>query len=120
MAKYVDLKTPEEVIPQLKEMLSIAKSTGKIKKGVNETTKAIERKTAHFVVIAEDVTPEEVVVHIPMLCKENGIPYAFMPTRKELGEALGIPVPTSSAAIESAGDAAEKMQDILKKIPKSK
>ena len=58
---YVDLEIPEELVPQIVEMLSVAKDGGKIKKGVNETTKSIERKTAQFVVVAGDVTPEEVV-----------------------------------------------------------
>ncbi len=115
---YVDLETPEELVPQIIEMLSIAKDGGKIKKGVNETTKSIERKTAQLVVVAGDVSPEEVVVHLPMLCKENGIPYAFLATKKELGGAIGLEVGTSAVAVENAGGAAEKLQDIIKKLPK--
>ncbi len=115
---YVDLETPEELIPQIMEMLSVAKDGGKIKKGVNETTKSIERKSAQLVVIAADVTPEEVVVHIPMLCKENNIPYAFLPTKKDLGQAVGVDVGTSSVAVENPGAATEKLQGIIKKLPK--
>jgi large subunit ribosomal protein L7Ae len=119
MMGYIDLETPKELLPQITEMLSVAKDSGKIKKGINETTKAVERKTAKFVILAGDVTPEEIVVHIPMLCKENGIPYAFLPTKKELGIVIGLPVGTSSVAVENAGAAAEKLQDILKKMPKA-
>jgi len=115
---YVDLEIPADLVPQIVEMLSVAKDSGKVKKGVNETTKAIERKSAQFVVVAGDVTPEEVVVHIPMLCKENGIPYSFLPTKKDLGHAVGIEVGTSAVAVENAGGAAEKLQDIIKKLPK--
>lgn len=115
---YVDIETPKELVPQIVEMLSVAKESGKIKKGINEATKAIERKTAQFVVVAADVTPEEIVIHLPMLCKENGIPYAFVPTKKELGGAVGIAVGTSAVAVENAGGAAEKLQDIVKRLPK--
>jgi large subunit ribosomal protein L7Ae len=115
---YVDLEIPDELKSQIMEMLSVAKDGGKIKKGVNETTKAIERKSAQLVVVAGDVTPEEVVVHLPMLCKENSIPYAFLPTKKDLGQSVGIEVGTSSVAVENAGPAAEKLQDIIKKLPK--
>ena len=115
---YVDVEIPEELVPQIIEMLSVAKDGGKLKKGVNETTKAIERKSAQFVVVAGDVTPEEVVVHIPMLCKEHSIPYAFVPTKKDLGVAVGIEVGTSAVAVENAGSATEKLQDIIKKLPK--
>lgn len=116
---YIDVEVPEELVPQIKEMLSVAKDGGKVKKGVNETTKSIERKAAQFVVLAADVTPEEVVVHIPILCKEHSVPYAFLPTKKDLGVAVGIEVGTSAVAVENAGSAAEKLQDIIKKMPKA-
>jgi large subunit ribosomal protein L7Ae len=115
---YIDVQVPAELVPQIIEMLSVAKDGGKIKKGVNETTKSIERKTAQFVVVAGDVTPEEVVIHIPMLCKENNIPYAFVPSKKDLGGAIGIQVGTSAVAVENAGGASEKLADIIKKLPK--
>jgi len=115
---YVDLEIPEELVPQIIEMLSVAKDGGKIKKGVNETTKSVERKTAQFVVVAGDVSPEEVVIHIPMICKEKEVPYAFVPTKKDLGTAIGLEVGTSAIAVENAGPATEKLQDILKKLPK--
>lgn len=117
---YVDIEIPEELVPQIMEMLSVAKDGGKIKKGVNETTKSIERRSAQLVVVAGDVSPEEVVIHIPMLCKENKIPYAFLPTKKDLGQSVGIEVGTSSVAVEDAGPATEKLQGILKKLPKGK
>lgn len=115
---YVDFETPKELVPQIVEMLSVAKESGKVKKGINEATKSIERKTAQFVIIAGDVTPEEIVVHLPILCKEKGVPYAFVPTKKELGGSVGIKVGTSAVAVENAGGAAEKLQDIIKRLPK--
>ncbi len=118
MAKYVDIEMPKELVPQVLEMLSVAKESGKVKKGINETTKAIERKTAQLVVIAEDVSPEEIVVHLPLICREKGVPYAFIPAKADLGKAIGLGVPTASVAVENAGGATEKLQDILKKLPK--
>ena len=118
MPSYVKYETPKDLVPQVLEMLSVAKDSGKLKKGVNETTKAIERKTAQLVIIAEDVTPEEIVIHLPILCEEKGIAYAYVPTKKELGGSIGIEVGTSSIAVENAGGATEKLQDIVKKLPK--
>ena len=119
MPSYVDIQMPKELVPQVLEMLSVAKESGKVKKGINETTKAIERKTAQLVVVAEDVTPEEIVVHLPIICKEKGIPYCFVPGKVDLGKSIGLSVPTASVAVENAGGATEKLQDILKKLPKA-
>lgn len=118
MPSYIKFETPKELVPQILEMLSVAKDNGKVKKGVNETTKAIERRTAQFVVIAEDVQPEEIVVHIPMLCEEKGIAFAYVPTKKDLGGSVGIAVGTSCVAVENAGGASETLQGIIKKMPK--
>ena len=120
MAGYIDIEMPKDLVPQVLEMLSIAKEGGKVKKGINETTKSVERKTAQLVVVAEDVSPEEIVIHIPMICKEKGIPYAFVPTKVDLGKSIGLTVGTAAVAVENAGGATEKLQDIIKKLPKAK
>ncbi|NYZ60854.1 50S ribosomal protein L7ae [Candidatus Micrarchaeota archaeon] len=118
MPSYVKFETPKEVVDGVIEALSVAKDSGRIRKGINETTKSIERKAAKLVVIASDVEPEEIVIHIPMLCEEKGIPYVYVPTKVELGKAVGIPVPTSSVAVEDAGGANEILNNVLKRLPK--
>ncbi|MBI2045242.1 50S ribosomal protein L7ae [Candidatus Pacearchaeota archaeon] len=82
-----------------------ARKTGKIEKGTNEVTKAIERGTAKFVVYAADVEPKEVVQHIPLLCKEKGIRCREVDNKQKLGIAAGLPVASSSVAVINAGDA---------------
>jgi len=86
-------------------LIQIAAKTGRIEKGTNEVTKAIERGTAKFVVYAADVDPKEIVQHIPILCKEKNIPYQEVESKQKLGIAINISVPTSSVAVIDAGDA---------------
>jgi len=82
-----------------------AKKTGKVEKGTNEVTKAIERGTAKFVAYAGDVEPKEIVAHIPVLCKEKKIKCVEVDSKQKLGIAVGLPVATSSVAVIEAGDA---------------
>jgi len=82
-----------------------AKVSGKIEKGTNEVTKAIERGTAKFVVYASDVDPKEIVAHIAPLCKEKGIKFAEVDSKQKLGIAVGIPIAASCVAVISEGDA---------------
>lgn len=84
-----------------------AKKTGKVDKGSNEVTKAIERGVAKLVVYAADVSPKEIVAHIPLICAEKGIPCHEVDSKQKLGAAIGIPVPTSAVAVIEAGDAAD-------------
>lgn len=81
------------------------KASGKIEKGTNEVTKAIERETAKFVVYAADVDPKEIIAHIPILCKEKGVPCLEVESKEKLGVAVGIPVSASSVAVIEVGDA---------------
>ncbi len=97
------------------EVVELARETGKIRKGVNETTKSIERGEAKLVIIAEDVQPAEILMHIPPLCDEKKIPYLKVPSKSELGRAAGIDVSTSSVAIIEPGEAQKKLDDLLKK-----
>ena len=117
MAKF---EVPKEVADQTYEAVEIATNTGKIRRGVNEVTKAIEREKAQLVIIAGDVSPEEIVMHLPILCDEKKITYTYVPTKKELGGASGIPVGTSAIAITELGDAKELVEGIKKKVAELK
>lgn len=94
------------------EAIEVAKQSGKLKKGTNEVTKAIEKGQAKLVVVAQDVSPKEITMHIPMLCKEKKIPCVEVPSREELGAAAGLPLPTVAVAITDGGDA----KDLLKEF----
>ncbi len=89
-----------------------ARRTGKVEKGTNEVTKAIERSTAKLVVYATDVEPKEIVQHIPLLCKEKNILCKEVDSKQKLGIAVGIPVPASSVAIINLGDAEKDIEGL--------
>ena len=72
------------------EAVELAKKTGKLKKGVNEVTKAIEKGIAKLVVYANDVNPQEVIMHLKPLCEEKEIPCVVVSSREELGAAAGL------------------------------
>lgn len=82
-----------------------ARKTGKVEKGTNEVTKAIERGTAKLVVFAADVSPKEIVEHLAHLCKEKKIPCREVDSKQKLGIAVGLPVSASSVAVINSGDA---------------
>ncbi len=113
---YVLFEVPEDLAEKAYEAVRKARETGKIKKGVNETTKAVERGQAKLVIIAEDVDPPEIVMHLPLLCDEKKIPFVYVPSKKRLGEAAGIDVAASSAAIIEPGEAAPLVNEIIERV----
>ena len=96
------------------EAIEVAKKTGKLKKGVNEVTKVVERGQAKLVIIAKDVNPPEIIMHLPVLCKEKQIPIVLVSSKEELGAAAGLSVQTSSVAIIKEGDAKDLIKDLTK------
>jgi large subunit ribosomal protein L7Ae len=102
------------------KIVETARKTGKIDKGTNEVTKAIERGTAKLVVAADDVQPKEIIQHIPVLCEERGIPFASVDSRKKLGLAAGISVATASVAVVEEGDAKNEIAELHKEKSKAK
>ena len=119
-AYYVKFQVPTDLVSPIYEAIRVAHQTGKVKKGTNEVTKAIERGISKLVIIAEDVEPAEVVAHLPILCEEHGIPYGFVPSRQELGKSLGIDVTSAAAAILDSGDAQHIVDQIVASLSQIK
>ncbi|MDP2750648.1 MAG: 50S ribosomal protein L7Ae [Nanoarchaeota archaeon] len=102
----------KEVVEKAYEAIELAKTSGKIKKGTNEVTKAIEKGQAKLVAVAKNVSPPEIVMHIPLLCKEKGIPCVEVDSREELGAAAGLEVPTVCVAIITEGESKNAIKAI--------
>lgn len=94
------------------EAIELARKGGKITKGTNEVTKAIEKAKAKLVVYAKDVSPAEITMHLPLLCKEKNIPCVEVPSKDELGAAAGLKIGTASVAVTKEGEA----KDLIKEL----
>lgn len=116
MASYVKFEVSDEVVAKTYEALQVAKRSGSVRKGVNEVTKSIERGLATFVVIAADVTPEEVVIHIPVLCEQKKVPFSYVPKKIDLGKSIGMNVPCTAIAVEKAGPAEQAIKEIISMV----
>ncbi|KAI9734600.1 MAG: snoRNA-binding protein [Cirrosporium novae-zelandiae] len=75
-----------------------------LKRGVKEVVKSLRKSplatavgsTPHGVVIlAADISPIDVISHIPVLCEDHGVPYIYITSRAELGAASSTKRPTS-------------------------
>ena len=113
---YVKFETPKDLVNAIYEAVRLAKQSGKVRKGTNETTKAIERGNSTLVVIAEDVEPPEVVAHLPILCEDRHAAYIFVPSKQQLGASLGIDVGSAAATIMEAGEAQHIVDEVINSI----
>ena len=116
MKSYQKIETPQDVQSKALEAIDGATKGGKLRKGVNEVTKAIERAEAKLVAIAGDVDPEEIVMHLPMLCEEKKVACVFITEKTALGKAAGLSVGTSAVAIVGAGAGEAALSEVLSKL----
>ena len=56
-----------------------------VKRGVKETVKAVRKGSKGIVIIAADISPIDVLSHLPILCEDKGIPYMYVKSRAEVG-----------------------------------
>lgn len=100
-----------------------------LKRGVKEVVKALRKSPVPapnessplpngVVVLAGDISPMDVISHIPLLCEDHGIPYVFVTSRAELGNSAATKRPTSvimvvpkSAAKGKKGEEADDGED---------
>ena len=114
---YVRFDTPAELADKALQLVQVAGETGKLRVGTNEVTKSSERAEAKLVVMAEDVDPAEILVHIPMLCEEKRIPYVYVPKRQRLGQSAGLTKSAASVAIVEPGEAKVLLDELAQAYP---
>ena len=86
-------------------MFNSAAKNKTLRRGVKEVVKALRKSPSAgtsasseptaVIIIAADISPMDVISHIPVLCEDHGIPYIFVPSRVELGAAGNTKRPTS-------------------------
>ncbi|KAI8963760.1 L30e-like protein [Daldinia sp. FL1419] len=113
-----------------------------LKRGVKEVVKSLRKSPASgpgntsfpgVVILAGDISPMDVISHIPVLCEDVNVPYIFVTSRAELGAAGSTKRPTSVVMVtekrtggkkdekieeEDAEDFAEAYKDLVKLVEK--
>lgn len=117
---YVNFEMTDELVDKAYEAVEIARDTGQVRKGTNEVTKVVERGDASLVVMAEDVTPPEILAHLPLLCEEREVPFAYVPTQQELGAAAGLNTSSASVAVTDPGKGEQMIEDLKESLEELK
>jgi H/ACA ribonucleoprotein complex subunit 2 len=83
---------------------TLAAKNNTLKRGVKEVVKTLRKSPPSapgytsfpgVVVIAGDISPQDVISHIPVLCEDHNVPFIFVTSRAELGAAAKTKRPTS-------------------------
>lgn len=70
------------------------------------------------VVIAGDISPEDVISHLPVMCEDHSVPYIFTPSKLALGLASLTKRPTSVIMVKEGGKEGERVEELGKEVKK--
>lgn len=88
-----------------------------LKRGVKEVVKSLRKsnlasavggEASAIVVLAADISPMDVISHLPVLCEDHGVPYIFVSSRAELGAASSTKRPTSVVMVSKEAGGKKK------------
>ena len=91
----------KKLTKKLYKVVKKAQKVKRLRRGVKEVVKGLRKNEKGIVVLAGDVSPIDVVSHIPVFCEDKEIPYCFVPSRRDLGTAGGTKRPTSVVLIQT-------------------
>merc|ERR1719471_2655267 len=106
--KLLTKYSPEQKKEKAQRLKLKAESGGKgkeskplvLKFGFNHVTTLVEEKKAKLVVIAHDVDPIELMLHLPALCRSKGTPFCFIRGKAALGKLVHMKNATCVALTE--------------------
>jgi len=119
-------ETRQERKRRLKERAEEQSKTGKpdrptkrpngLRSGMNTVTTLVEKKKAQLVIIAHDVEPIELVLHLPTLCRKMGIPYCIVKGKARLGRLVHLKTCSSLALTDINVDDKSGLSKIVEAI----
>ncbi|NXV89213.1 NHP2 protein, partial [Calonectris borealis] len=67
-------------------------------------------------VLAGDTLPIDVYCHIPIMCEDRSLPYAYVPSKSDLGAAAGSKRPTCVIMIKPHEEYQETYDECLEEV----
>ncbi|CAN6477512.1 unnamed protein product [Victoria cruziana] len=108
----------KKLCKRLLKLVRRASESKCLKRGVKEVVKSIRRGNKGICVIAGNISPIDVITHLPILCEEADIPYIYVPSKEDLANAGATRRPTCCVLVstkpskgELSKEEQEKLQD---------
>lgn len=95
---------------------SAAKQKTFLRNGLKDVQSRLNKGEKGIVIFAGDVTPIEIMCHLPAVCEDKGIPYAYTPSRIDLGAAMGVKRGTVTLLIREHPDYQEQFNELKAEI----
>ena len=82
-----------------KTVKKASKEKNHLKRGVKEVEKRLRKGDKGLVILAGDISPIDIISHVPGMCEELDIPYIWVTSKDALGEAANTKRSTSCVMV---------------------
>ncbi|OBZ76595.1 H/ACA ribonucleoprotein complex subunit 2 [Grifola frondosa] len=89
----------KKLLKKLHKTIKKASKQRQVKRGVKEVVKGIRKGEKGLLILAADITPIDIISHLPVLSEDAGVPYVFVTSKEELGHASATKRPTSCVMV---------------------
>ncbi|KAJ7700097.1 50S ribosomal protein L30e-like protein [Mycena rosella] len=89
----------KKLLKKLHKTIKKASKARQVKRGVKEVVKGIRKGEKGLLILAADINPIDIISHLPVLSEEAQIPYIFVSSKEELGNASSTKRPTSCVMV---------------------
>ncbi|KAB5595596.1 Patatin-like phospholipase domain containing protein [Ceratobasidium theobromae] len=89
----------KKLVKKLHKTVKKASKVRQVKRGVKEVVKSIRKGEKGLLILAADITPIDIISHLPVMAEDASIPYVFVASKEELGQASSTKRPTSCVLI---------------------
>ncbi|KAK1315563.1 H/ACA ribonucleoprotein complex subunit 2-like protein [Acorus calamus] len=87
-----------------------------LRRGVKEVVKSIRRGNKGLCVIAGNISPIDVITHVPILCEEAEVPYIYVHSKEDLATAGATKRPTCCVLVMTKPTKGELGQEEQEKL----
>ncbi|XP_072315804.1 H/ACA ribonucleoprotein complex subunit 2-like protein [Eucyclogobius newberryi] len=106
----------KKLCKKLYKCVKKASKVKQIRRGVKEVQKFINKGERGIVVLAGDTLPIDVYCHLPVMCEDCSLPYAYIPSKLDLGSSAGSKRPTCVILIKPHADYQEQYDEALEEV----
>uniref|UniRef100_A0A1A9WCS9 H/ACA snoRNP protein NHP2 n=1 Tax=Glossina brevipalpis TaxID=37001 RepID=A0A1A9WCS9_9MUSC len=87
-----------------------------VRNGLKDVQTRLRKGERGLVIFAGDVTPIDIMCHLPAVCEEKGIPYIYTPSRADLGAAMGVKRGTIALLIRENAEYQDLYDELKKEL----
>merc|ERR1712199_87520 len=120
VGKFCEPLADAKLSKKLFKCIKKATKAKQVLRGVKEVVKAVRKGTKGVCVIAGNISPMDVISHLPVLCEDNDVPYVYVRSKEDLGAAGLTKRPTScmliAPSIKKELEEPEGYEEVKKKV----